>query len=60
MKNGKKLTLKQKLLLKSKGLSPSEWLRVKEVSYYTVFINRFTGEVKKYPKGVYESETKDS
>jgi len=46
MKNGKRLTLRQKELLKSKGLNPADWLVVKNVTDELHLLHRKKGRVR--------------
>ncbi|WP_162829341.1 DUF6906 family protein [Clostridium senegalense] len=45
MKNGKKLTRKQKFMLLAKGLNFKNYLCIKNTSTLHEFINRETGEI---------------
>ncbi len=42
MKNGKKPTLKQKLLMRSHGLQPDNWLIVKNTPEYLEVVSRMS------------------
>ncbi|MFR0755840.1 MAG: DUF6906 family protein [Hominisplanchenecus sp.] len=42
MKNGKKPTLQQKLLMKSHGLRPDNWLVVKNTTEYMEVVSRMS------------------
>ena len=42
MKNGKKPTLKQKLLMRSYGLQPDNWLIVKNTPEYLEVVSRMS------------------
>ena len=44
MKNGKKLTKAQKILLAENGLDPAEWLRVKDLPRLIQVVHRKTGK----------------
>ncbi len=46
MKNGKKPTLKQKIILKEARLNPDNWLVVKNLPGQMVLVNRDTGRLK--------------
>ncbi len=42
MKNGKRPTLQQKLIMKSHGLQPDAWLVVKNTADYLEVVNRMS------------------
>lgn len=44
MKNGKRLTLAQKVLLEKNNLDPKEYLRVKDLPEYVQFVHKITGK----------------
>lgn len=44
MKNGKKLTLAQKELLKANGYDPDKYLRVKDLPNTLIVVHRVTGK----------------
>ncbi len=46
MKNGKRLTKRQKIYLKSKGLNPENWLVCKDTSQEMVIQHKISGKTK--------------
>lgn len=50
MKNGKRLTKKQKLFLEEKGLDHKDYLSVKDTSTEAHFVHRRTGKLVQYDK----------
>ena len=52
MKNGKKLTRRQKEFLKLNKLDPRNWLIVKNTSTEMVFVHRISGNTKTFYKVV--------
>lgn len=44
MKNGKKLTVAQKLLLKANGYDPKDYLRVKDLPTMLLVVHKATGK----------------
>ena len=50
MKNGKRLTRKEKEYFKSSNLNPSNWLRVKDTSEYKEFVHVISGNTKRIRK----------
>lgn len=48
MKHGIRPTKKQKMLLKSKGLVPANWLVIKDTPEVIEFVNRSSGKTRKF------------
>ena len=46
MKQGKRLSVKQKIFLKERGLNPENWLICKNTPEEMVFIHRHTENIK--------------
>ena len=55
MKNGKRLTKKQKIFLKAKGLNSDNWLVCKDTSQEMVLQNKISGNVRQIRKVVSEN-----
>ena len=56
MKNGKKLTARQKRLIAASGKNPADWLVCKDTTTEIHLVNRHTGTRKIMLKGLYEHE----
>lgn len=50
MKNGKRLTRKEKEYFASCRLNPSNWLRIKETKEYIEYQNKNSGKIRRVAK----------
>lgn len=50
MKNGKRPTKAQRMLIQSLGFQPDDWLISKNTSTEMVIVHRFTGRTRSIPK----------
>lgn len=55
MKNGKRLTKKQKIFLKAKGLNSDNWLVCKDTSQEMVLQNKISGNIRQIRKVMSEN-----
>jgi hypothetical protein len=51
MKNGKNPTRKQKIMIKSAGWNPDNWLVTKDTPNEMIIVHRYTNSVKVIRKG---------
>ena len=52
MKNGKRLSVKQKVFVKSKGLNPEDWLATKDTPDRMELVHRYSPKTTRIiPKG---------
>lgn len=56
MKNGKRPTKRQKMLIAASGKNPADWLVCKDTPTEMHLVHRHAGTRKIIPKGLYEYE----